>query len=634
MAVTVASLEAKLSLNKSGFDQGMSGAKGALSSFAGNLAAMGAQKAFHLVGDGARIAGEAIADSVQKSSQLEAQLSSIGAVSGASAAEIQMLKDQIVNLGIDPNLKVSTFEAADAIEMLSRNGLTVTEILDGAAKATVLLANSTGGDFATSADIATDAMSLFGISAEDTLKSVDGITSVVTNSKFDINDYRLALAQAGGVASSVGVEFDDFNTAIAGIAPLFASGSDAGTSFKVMLQRLVPVSGPAADALSDLGILAEDGTNAFFTATGEMKSMAEIAGVLDAALSGLSDEEKAKALNKAFGTDAMRAAIGLAELGADGYNELQAAMSNTSATDAAATRMDNLAGSLEIFNGTIEAIKIKIGDALNPAIRTFVDIITNFVSNTGGFDEWLSNAAQILEEFAEKITAAGSPLLEFGRVVKEDVLGPVSDLLSSLGGFDSVDDTLKSMANSVAYITPLLEAFGTTVDTLGWVIDGNKDLFGWFDTKLGSIGIKADTLKLAFEKFGQVVAIMTFPLYGVKLALDNITESLNNLTPAVTWAKDKWKIFKDTLADVKLPKDLTPGSPTPFEMGLRGIGKAITEMPELSFGGNVSTMPVTPQGTTNNYNFGGFSASVNTQQDGGSEAIRLIMQMLQAELAR
>lgn len=74
-----------------------------------------------------------------------------------------------------------------------------------------------------------------------------------------------------------GVEFKDFTTSIAAIAPLFASGSDAGTSYKVFLQSLVPKSKSAAEAMERLGL-------EFFDAQGNMKDMGEISSMLNAKL--------------------------------------------------------------------------------------------------------------------------------------------------------------------------------------------------------------------------------------------------------------------------------------------------------------------------------------------------------------
>lgn len=223
-----------------------------------------------------------VTSSIGMAADLEEQMSNIASVMGIAGDEVGELQDLILELGINPNLKVSTLEAAAAIEMLGRNGLSTIEILNGAAEATVLLANATGADFATAANIATDAMALFDIGAEEMIGATDLIAAVVTNSKFSVEDFQLALAQGGGVASTLGLTLEEFTTVIAGIAPSFASGSDAGTSFKTMLQRLTAPTDQAKALMNQLGIEV-------FDAEGNMKSMAEITGMLESALYGVSE---------------------------------------------------------------------------------------------------------------------------------------------------------------------------------------------------------------------------------------------------------------------------------------------------------------------------------------------------------
>lgn len=211
---------------------------------------------------------------ISKAKDLQEQMSNIASVMNKTKAEVVPLKDLILQLGIDPKLKVNATEAATAIEMLARNGLSMAEIMDGAAYSTVLLANATGADFGTAANIATDAMAIFKIDAANMATAVNGISAVTTNSKFDINDYALALSQGAGVASAAGVSFDDFNTSVAAISPLFKSGSDAGTSFKTMIASLNPNSDEAARLMKQLGL-------EFYDAQGNMKSMADIATELN-----------------------------------------------------------------------------------------------------------------------------------------------------------------------------------------------------------------------------------------------------------------------------------------------------------------------------------------------------------------
>lgn len=103
----------------------------------------------------AGLAGAAIAkftgDGIKQAIDLDQKLADIASVLNKTKDEVQPLNDLILQLGLDPNLKVSAVEAAGAIEMLARNGLDMTEIMDGAAKATVLLSNATGAEFSTAA---------------------------------------------------------------------------------------------------------------------------------------------------------------------------------------------------------------------------------------------------------------------------------------------------------------------------------------------------------------------------------------------------------------------------------------------------------------------------------------------------
>ncbi|MEO0682317.1 MAG: phage tail tape measure protein, partial [Pseudomonadota bacterium] len=61
----------------------------------------------------------------------------------------------------------SATQAAEAIELLAKNGLSSTQILRGGLSSSLTLAAAGGMDLASSADLATDAMLQFGMKAED-----------------------------------------------------------------------------------------------------------------------------------------------------------------------------------------------------------------------------------------------------------------------------------------------------------------------------------------------------------------------------------------------------------------------------------------------------------------------------------
>lgn len=395
MSTIVGDLSVRLSLNSASFQQGMAAAATRLRDVGRDMQRAGRNLSMAVTGPLVGIG----ALSLNVAGEFEAAMNRVAAATGASTAEMAQLDRLALDMG--QTTQFAATEAATAIEMLAKNGLDASQILGGALNASMLLAASSGADLTSAGDLATDVMLNFGRTAEEMTGLVDGMTGVLLASKFGFDDYRLAIAQAGGVAGGLGVSFEDFNAAIAGTSQLFASGSDAGTAFKTFLQRLVPASGPAADAMRDLNL-------EFFNADGSMKSMAEIAQELQDSLSGLSDEAKNEALRTIFGTDALRTAIGLMQQGADGINELKVAIGNTSAEEQAAARMDGYQGAMRRLQSALEGLRITIARA------GILEMATSFAAGMTRIVERLNEADPKILKFGVTlgtVAAAAGPVL-------------------------------------------------------------------------------------------------------------------------------------------------------------------------------------------------------------------------------
>ncbi|RAP39563.1 phage tail tape measure protein [Rhodovulum viride] len=308
----------------------------------------------------------------------EASMNRVRAALGASDSEFNALREAARNMGATTQFTAA--EAADAIEILAKNGLSASEILGGALESSLMLAASSSSDLASAGDLATDVMLNFGKRAEDLGKVTDLVTGALLQSKFGFDDYRLALGQAGGAVAGVGVSFEDFNAAIAATSSSFASGSDAGTSFKNFVQRLVPVSSTAAAEIQNLGFQ-------FFDAEGNMRSMAEIAQELQDKLSGLTEERRMDVVTTIFGTDSGRTALALMREGADGINEMKAAIDKASATEQAKARMKGLNGALRRLSSSFQELQLTIADTgLLDMVTDLVGRFTNMVGALGQLD--------------------------------------------------------------------------------------------------------------------------------------------------------------------------------------------------------------------------------------------------------
>lgn len=337
----------------------------------------------------------------------EKSMNGMKAVTTGGIAAFDELESKAKELGA--TTQFSATQAAEAMEMLGRNGLNATQILDGAADASLGLAAATGTDLSNAANIATDAMAQFGLQAADLSNVADLITGATVNSKFSIDDFQFAMAQAGGVAGAVGVEFQDFATTVAAISPSFASGSDAGTSLKTMLTRLVPESANAASKMKELGIITANGANQFFDAQGNMKSMSDVAGILQKSFHGLSEAQKISASKTIFGTDAMRAGLKMAEVGSVEFDKLAESIGGVAAAEVAGMRMEGFHGAVLKLKSAFETLQLAIADA------GVLDFATKMVNNLTALSLSMS---ELNPEVLKMGVGFGAALVTLGPLIK------------------------------------------------------------------------------------------------------------------------------------------------------------------------------------------------------------------------
>lgn len=478
----VGELFIKLSLDDKQFEQLLANSEQKVKGFGESFKNALSVAAGNLLTQAINGVAAAVGNAVNTASEFQKALSAVSAVAGGlSSNQLESLRQKALEIGATTSLSAS--QAVTAFEALVANGIAVDQNFNTIADATVALAEATGGDLTTAANVATDTMANFGISAANIGQVINGITGVTVAGKFGIDDYRHALAQAGGVAGTVGVELADFNTVIAGISPLFASGSDAGTSFKTFLMRLPGDTGPAAEKMRELGLITADGTNKFYDASGSLKSMEEISVILNGALGGLSEQQKTTALSAIFGADAMRAAagiMGLAEKSADGtstkFAELAGNIAKISAADQAAERLNNFAGASEELKGSLETLAITIGTPIINALTPFIQMLSRGVGALTQFASSIINAGNPIQFFIDKINSVlpgfaklAANAAAWGRsLVSQYIAGMTSAYGPLINALKQVGQIISSwlQPNSPPKIVPQLDQYGIDAGTL------------------------------------------------------------------------------------------------------------------------------------------------------------------------
>ncbi|KQQ66110.1 phage tail tape measure protein [Microbacterium sp. Leaf320] len=308
---------------------------------------------------------------VTASMNFDAAMSNVQAATHESASGMETLRQAALDAG--ESTVFSATEAANAIEELSKAGVSTADILGGGLTGALDLAAAGGIGVAEAAGIAATALQQFNLDGSDMAHVADLLAAGSGKAMGDVTDLSQALNQAALVAKQTGLSIEETTAGLSAFAAAGLLGSDAGTSFKSMLQALNPNSAAAAELMKKYNLEAYD-------AQGNFIGLSEYAGKLKTGLSGLSTEQQNATLKTIFGSDAVRAATVLYQQGAEGIDEWTAAVDDQGyAAETAALRLDNLKGDIEALGGAFETALIDTGSTANDTLRTMAQALTGLV---------------------------------------------------------------------------------------------------------------------------------------------------------------------------------------------------------------------------------------------------------------
>jgi SLT domain-containing protein len=222
-------------------------------------------------GLGLGLVGAAVA-AVKMGMDFDKSMSGIQAATHASAGDMDSLRKAAIKAGADT--QYSATEAADAITELSKAGIGTSDILSGGLNGALSLAAAGEMDVGDAAETAASALTQFGLKGKDVPHVADLLAAAAGKAQGSVADMSQALNQSGLIASATGLTIEDTTGTLAAFASAGLIGSDAGTSFKTMLQALQAPSGKTKDLMDNLGISAYDAGAQFIGIT-EVRRPAE-----------------------------------------------------------------------------------------------------------------------------------------------------------------------------------------------------------------------------------------------------------------------------------------------------------------------------------------------------------------------
>lgn len=439
---------------------------------------------------------------VRMAADFDASMSTVQANTGASADEMNQLRQAAIDAGAD--IIYSATESADAINELGKAGLSTSDILSGGLSGALNLAASDGMAVGDAAELMATTLKQFNLTGAESTQVADALAAGAGKAVGSAHDLGLALNQAGLVANSMGVSMQETTGTLAAFANAGMIGSDAGTSLKTMLQRLASPTDKAQTLMDELGINVYD-------ANGKFIGLAGAAGQLQNGLSGLSQQERNAALNTIFGADAVRAANVLYEQGAEGIDDWTKAVSQSGyAADLAAKKNDNLKGDLENLSGSFESLMISLGEGGQGPLRSLVQTLDTLV------DGFASLPAPVQQSIVLMAALVG------GSVAVHKAMGPLnsssSQLAQTLGLIADPGQRLIGLGSGIASAFQTwgatfgsaesqINTFGTTISRSQGVMAGFKSIgSGLFAALGGPWGIAltvAGALLVGFAKSAQ-----------------------------------------------------------------------------------------------------------------------------------
>lgn len=549
----------KITVDQSGVDQGMDQAKKTVTGASDTMTARAVAVGTAMYDMGKKAATGLLnigKFSMDVGMAFDSSMSKVAAISGATGDDFNFLTEKAQEMGA--KTKFSASEAADAFTYMAMAGWKTGDMLDGI-EGIMNLAAASGENLASVSDIVTDAITAFGLSAEDSGHFADVLAAASNSANTNVSMLGGSFKYVAPVAGALGYSIEDVSVALGLMANSGIKAEQAGTAMRSMLTRLAKPTKEVYSAFETLGISAED---ALTNADGSMKPLSETIGILREKMSGLSETEQASAAASIAGQEAMSGLLAIVNASESDYQKLTDAIANADGTaqGMADTMNDNLPGAITILKSAMEGLGIAIYENGSEALKGFVEKltevvtkITEFVGNGGieklinGFQNllpWIAGATTAIVTF--KTASAISSVFEIltkavdGQALSWAKLSAamnanpfvliVTIILTLVSAFVTLILTNEEFRNKI------VAAWNVVKDTISGVVAALKTFFT--ETIPNAVQTAFEWLKGIPEKMGEIGKDMVRGLWeGIKSMgkwlLDEFSGFVNNIIDGV-----------------------------------------------------------------------------------------------------
>ena len=498
---------------------------------------------------------------VKVTADFDSQMSKVAAISGATGKEFDALRDKAREMGAETQF--SATEAGQAFEYMAMAGWKTEDMLNGI-EGIMNLAAAAGEDLGTTSDIVTDALTAFGMSAEESAHFADILAAASSNSNTNVAMMGETFKYAAPLCGTLGYSAEDAAVAIGLMANAGIKSSQAGTSLRGVLTRLAKPTDEVSTAMDALGISLYDDEGHMYSLRELMDNLREGFGQLqmpaeefqtqmaelDAQLEAgeITESKYAEAqdalIERAYGAEAAVKAKYAAMLG--GRNALSGLLAIVNATtedyDKLTAAVD---GCSDVFVKTADGSIMRMSEALEQGLE--------WVEEYNGESERM--AATMRDNLSGQLTILKSQLQELAISIG-DLLMPhlrqfvdwLQRLVDKLNNMDEeTKERIVRIGLIVAAIGPVLLLLGklfTAISTIISVLKAVKIAFAALNAVM-----LANPIGLVIAAIAALVAAFIYLWNHSEKFREfwiHLWEAIKNaVSTAVDWIRDRFERLKE-----------------------------------------------------------------------------------------
>lgn len=386
------------------------------------------------------------AASLTAASNFEQVMSKVQALGQMSDEDLARLSEMAKQLGA--TTAFTSAEVGEGFSYMALAGWDTEQMLSGI-EAVLNLAAASGAELGVSSDIVTDALTAFGLSAEDAGHFVDVLAQTSANSNTDVVQMGEAFKYAAPLAGTFGYTVEDIGLALGLMANSGIKASQAGTTLRSMISKLASPTKAASAILDKWGI-------SVMNADGTAKPFVEVMGDLRQQFQGLTADQQAAAASALVGKNAMSGFLALMNTGSTDVTKLSTAINKAdgAAKTMANTMLNNTAGKITLAKSAIDNAAISLGTQLAPYAQTAAEKVSQLATDFANLD---TKTQAAIVQFGLAAAAAGPLVVGLGSIVTA-----VGNVTTSAGNL---------ITTMVAH--PLATILAVTAVAAGWVILNN-----------------------------------------------------------------------------------------------------------------------------------------------------------------